>query len=59
MKFTVTELRQLLEYVFDRDRGWNGGWYYGNKKYFEKRHQKIKAMLIQELKRHSGDDDAR
>ena len=45
MKFTPAEVQQLLSYAHARDKGWDGGWYYGNKKFFEKRHKEILAKL--------------
>jgi hypothetical protein len=42
MKLTSAEIKQLMSYVLDREQV---GWYYGNKEYFEKRHQNIKNEL--------------
>lgn len=41
-RFTKTELEQLYSYCEDRERE---GWYYGNKKQFENRHESIKKKL--------------
>lgn len=50
MKLTRTMLGQLQAYVEDRDRdGYDGGWYYGNKAQFEKRHAAIKEWLAEQL----------
>jgi len=38
----VTHLKQLLAYVEDRE---NSGWYYGNKKQFEQRHEELKRWI--------------
>jgi hypothetical protein len=37
-------LQQLLDYVEHRERE---GWYYGNRKQYEKRHAELKAWLEQ------------
>lgn len=51
MKLTRAMLEQVQSYVEDRDRdGHDGGWYYGNKVQFEKRHTMIKAWLKDELR---------
>jgi hypothetical protein len=34
----LTHLRQLRSYIYDREES---GWYYGNKAYFDKRHDDI------------------
>ena len=54
MKFTKTQLRQLLAYVNDRDDGMSPGWYYGNRKQFEKRHAEILRMIEAELRKPSN-----
>ena len=43
--FTKTELKQLLNYLVDRDNGNSAGWYYGNKLQFEKRHFEIQTRI--------------
>lgn len=50
MTLTRTMLEQLQAYVDDRDRdGYDGGWYYGNRAQFEKRHEAIKVWIAEEL----------
>lgn len=48
MKLTKTEFAQIREYIEDRQRE---GWYYGNKKHFEKREKRIIEWLSQEEER--------
>ena len=42
-----TEIEQLLSYCEHREREM---WYYGNREYFEKRHESIKEKLNEMLK---------
>ena len=37
-----THFNQLMSYITDRDRL---GWYYGNRKQYEQRHEEIKAWV--------------
>ena len=46
LQLTEAEMRQLYSYCEERDRD---GWYYGDKKQFEKRHAAIKNQLEQKL----------
>ena len=42
-----THLDQLLSYINERERT---GWYYGNKKQFEKRHNELKMWIENAIK---------
>jgi hypothetical protein len=46
MKFTKSELNQLLSYVENRERT---NWYYGIYNHFEKRHLSIKEKILLEI----------
>ena len=50
VRMTRAEVVQMLQYVDERDQQ---RWYYGNKRYFEKRHQSIKECLERALERAS------
>ena len=41
----AVHIRQLLQYLDDRDHGWDSGWYFGNKEQFEKRHDFLRKYL--------------
>lgn len=41
-KLSAAHIRQLLLYMNDRDLS---GWYYGNRKQFEKRHDYLRKYL--------------
>ncbi len=45
LKLSEAELDQLRQYVHERDCGENAGWYYGNRKQFEKRHAYLGNIL--------------
>lgn len=51
LKLTRTQLEQLYDYVNHRDDPDTGGWYYGNKKQFEKQHAAIKDWLTTQIKK--------
>lgn len=51
IRLTRTMLEQLQSYVDHRDDPDRGGWYYGNREQFEKRHNTIKEWLAQEIER--------
>ena len=40
---------QIRAYVIDRDEGNKGGWYYGIKEVFERRHKKILDFLEEKI----------
>jgi hypothetical protein len=42
MGLRLTHFAQLMQYLEDRDRE---GWYYGNRKQFEKRHEELRQWL--------------
>jgi len=50
VRLSRTALEQIETYVDARDDPDHGGWYYGNKEQFEKRHQAIKEWLKAEIK---------
>lgn len=41
-------LDQLISYVKHRDSGYDSGWYYGNKRQFEARHNELLRLLERE-----------
>jgi hypothetical protein len=48
-------LDQLIAYVKHRDSGYDSGWYYGDKKQFESRHNELLKLL--ELERSTAAKD--
>ena len=51
LQMTRAEARQLLAYLDHRDDGHDGGWYYGPKDQFERRHQSLRDLLVRVLDR--------
>ncbi len=50
-RLRVTHFEQLLDYLRMREEE---GWYYGNKKQFEKRHAELKTWLIDVISSYEG-----
>ena len=49
VKMRRTHFEQMLSYAEHRNRGVDGGWYYGRKDQFEKRHTEIVAWLREKI----------
>lgn len=43
--FTHAEFMQIRSYIAARDEGQDSGWYYGDKKQFEKRHSLLRERF--------------
>jgi Domain of unknown function (DUF4224) len=56
IRVTLAEARQLLAYAEDRNEA--GGWYYGSKKSFDKRHESIMEILTRAIERASSTSEA-
>jgi hypothetical protein len=57
IRCTRAEAAQLLAYLTERDRGAAGGWYFGERKDFDRRHTSLKSMLEKVLAENHVEND--